>query len=86
MLVGGIAEMFMLERDREIIMLHKRRGFVRAALEAGVSILPVYYFGQSKVLSFGPKYVLLPHSEQSLVFAVWYVVQHSIAATDATKS
>jgi Diacylglycerol acyltransferase len=54
-LVGGIAEMFMLERDKEVIMLRKRRGFVRAAIEAGVPILPVYYFGQSKLLSFGPK-------------------------------
>jgi diacylglycerol O-acyltransferase 2, plant len=47
--------MFMLAHDREVIMLRKRRGFVRAAVEAGVPILPVYYFGQSKLLSFGPQ-------------------------------
>lgn len=73
-LVGGIAEMFMLEWDREIIMLQKRRGFVRAALEAGVPILPVYYFGQSKVLSFGPKYVLLEHPLSVLPSAFWLLV------------
>lgn len=50
--------MYMLEREKEIIMLRKRKGFVRAAIESGVPILPVYYFGQSKVLSFGPKCVL----------------------------
>lgn len=54
-LVGGIAEMFLTEPDREVIVLKRRRGFVRAALEAGVPILPVYYFGQSQVTSFGPR-------------------------------
>lgn len=52
---GGIAEMFVCERDREVAVVRNRRGFVRAAVEAGVPLLPVYYFGNSQLLSFGPR-------------------------------
>lgn len=54
--VGGIAEMYMGDRVRERIKLRGRRGFAKIALEEQVDgIVPVYYFGQSKVLDFGPK-------------------------------
>lgn len=52
---GGIAEMFECEREREVVVLRNRRGFVRAAVQAGTPLLPVYYFGNSQLLSFGPR-------------------------------
>lgn len=53
-IVGGIAEMFMLHAHHEQIKLRSRRGFVRLALEAGTPIVPTYFFGNSQVRSFGP--------------------------------
>ena len=38
-------------------MLRNRRGFVRVAVEHGAYLIPVYYFGQSTFLSFGPKWL-----------------------------
>jgi len=56
-LVGGIAEIFKLHPDKERIVLRNRRGFVRVAVEHGAYLIPVYYFGQSTFLSFGPKWL-----------------------------
>ncbi|EFJ49248.1 hypothetical protein VOLCADRAFT_89965 [Volvox carteri f. nagariensis] len=57
-LPGGIAEMFAQAEvggsERERIKMLGRRGFVRLALETGVPIVPVYHFGNSQLLSFGP--------------------------------
>lgn len=52
--VGGIAEMFMLSPDAEHVYVKQRKGFVRAAIIAGASIVPVYYFGQSALLNLLP--------------------------------
>ncbi|WIA37886.1 hypothetical protein OEZ86_014733 [Tetradesmus obliquus] len=57
LMVGGIAEMFMIRRDHERIKLKDRKGFVRVALEHGVPILPVYMFGANQVLDFGPPWL-----------------------------
>ncbi|KAG2439722.1 hypothetical protein HYH02_010600 [Chlamydomonas schloesseri] len=56
-IVGGIAEMYMQSRTKEQIMLKDRKGFVRVAVEEGVDggIVPVYHFGNSQVLDFGPQ-------------------------------
>ncbi|GLI66395.1 hypothetical protein VaNZ11_010187, partial [Volvox africanus] len=42
---------------RHQIMLRDRKGFVRVAVEEGVDggIVPVYHFGNSRVLDFGPQ-------------------------------
>lgn len=46
----GIAEMYMGDKKVERIKLRGRRGFCKIALEEQVDgIVPVYYFGQSKV-------------------------------------
>jgi len=55
--VGGIAEMFMMRPEREQIMLKKRKGIVRIAVQTGTDIIPVYHFGNTKVLSFGPTWL-----------------------------
>lgn len=49
LMVGGIAEMFMIRKDHERIKLKDRKGFVRIALEHGTPILPVYMFGANQV-------------------------------------
>lgn len=60
---GGIAEMFVCESSREVVVLRDRRGFVRAAVQHGVPLLPVYYLGNSQLLSFGPKCAPPPLSD-----------------------
>jgi hypothetical protein len=56
-MVGGIAEMFMLRKDAEVLKLRSRKGFVRLALEHGTDILPTYLFGNSAILDFGPRWL-----------------------------
>eukprot|EP00879_Flechtneria_rotunda_P005483 GHRR01005776.1.p1 GENE.GHRR01005776.1~~GHRR01005776.1.p1 ORF type:complete len:250 (+),score=65.05 GHRR01005776.1:1680-2429(+) len=52
---GGIAEMFMVEKDREVIKLLDRKGFVRIAIEEGADLLPCYHFGNSQLFQWKPK-------------------------------
>lgn len=54
---GGIAEMFMIDDDKEIIKLRDRKGFVRLAVEAGADIVPCYHFGNSQLFRFGPRWL-----------------------------
>eukprot|EP00873_Tetraselmis_striata_P020064 jgi/Tetstr1/440328/TSEL_028665.t1 len=56
-IVGGIAEMFMMREDREQIYLRRRKGIVRMAVETGHDIVPIYHFGNTSVLSFGPAWL-----------------------------
>jgi len=55
--VGGLAEMYMQYNDHEEILLKSRKGFVRVAVETGCPLVPVYYFGVSQILNFGPKII-----------------------------
>eukprot|EP00475_Leptophrys_vorax_P022283 TRINITY_DN30323_c0_g1_i1.p1 TRINITY_DN30323_c0_g1~~TRINITY_DN30323_c0_g1_i1.p1 ORF type:complete len:200 (-),score=36.10 TRINITY_DN30323_c0_g1_i1:58-657(-) len=48
-IVGGVAEMFMIYPDREEVLVKKRQGFIKAAIELGAEIIPVYYFGNSQL-------------------------------------
>jgi hypothetical protein len=57
-MVGGIAEMYLLRPDYECIKLLDRKGFVRIAIEHGANILPVYMFGVSKMMAFGPPWLM----------------------------
>lgn len=52
---GGIAEMYLLNDGAEVIKVRDRKGFVRIAVEQGAPILPVYHFGNSAMLRYGPK-------------------------------
>eukprot|EP00775_Hariotina_reticulata_P011003 gene11003-11157_t len=60
--VGGVAEMYMQDPHKERIKLLDRKGFVRVAVEQGISggIVPAYNFGNTQV------YDILPHSAASL--------------------
>jgi hypothetical protein len=48
---GGIAEMSRVSEDMEIVYLKKRKGFIKLALETGSSLVPVYHFGNTKILT-----------------------------------
>lgn len=54
---GGIAEMFLLDKEREVIKIRERKGFVRIAVEHGIPLLPVWHYGNSSMLHFGPKFM-----------------------------
>eukprot|EP00775_Hariotina_reticulata_P011662 gene11662-11805_t len=54
-IVGGIAEMYMKHPAKERIMLRRRKGFVRVAVETGTSIVPVYHFGCTQALDAWPQ-------------------------------
>jgi 2-acylglycerol O-acyltransferase 2 len=57
-IVGGIAEMFMQHPHKERVLLKTRKGFVRVAIETGADgIVPVYHFGNSQTLDFGPEWL-----------------------------
>lgn len=55
--MGGIAEMFMLKDDREEVMLRTRKGLMRTAIETGTAVVPTYFMGNSRVLKFGPQFL-----------------------------
>lgn len=50
---GGIAEMFENhpKSKQETILLRKRKGFIKLALQSGASIVPVYVFGNTSAMS-----------------------------------
>jgi len=56
---GGIAEMF-YGIDEEQIILRKRKGFCKLALETGASLVPCYCMGANQVYTryFGPRSLL----------------------------
>ena len=49
--IGGIAELFLTSGRDEKIFAKKRKGFVKLALRSGAEIVPVYFFGNTSVLS-----------------------------------
>lgn len=52
LVVGGIEEMFYTPgsaREYEQIILRKRKGFIKLALETGADIIPMYSFGANQV-------------------------------------
>lgn len=52
--MGGIAEMFMLRDDREEVLLRNRSGLMKTSIELQTPIVLVYYMGNSRILKFGP--------------------------------
>jgi 2-acylglycerol O-acyltransferase 2 len=54
---GGIAEMYLAGGESDHIYIKSRKGFVSVAVEEGINIVPVYHFGNTAILSFGPKFL-----------------------------
>lgn len=48
--VGGVAEMFLINNEKEKVYLKKHRGFVREAIKHGADLVPVFCFGNSRLL------------------------------------
>ena len=77
LVVGGILEMFCTPGDApyEQIVLSKRKGFIKLALETGAGILPYYSFGanQTYYRLFGPRHVFATLSSKlQLSILVWF--------------
>lgn len=46
---GGIAEMYLVNSEKEEIFLKKRRNTVKTAIQEGAHIVPVFFFGNTKL-------------------------------------
>ena len=51
-LAGGVAELFLTNREQEKIYFKNRKGLIKIAISKGVPLVPVYYFGQSQLYDF----------------------------------
>jgi len=48
---GGVAEIFEVNNNDEVILMKERKGFVKLALQTGTPLVPSYIFGNTKLLS-----------------------------------
>jgi 1-acyl-sn-glycerol-3-phosphate acyltransferase len=48
---GGIAEMYLMNKDTEGIFLRKRLNTVKAAIQEGADIVPVFFFGNTRLFN-----------------------------------
>ena len=49
--IGGIAELFLVSQSEERLFARKRKGFIKLALRNGAEVVPVYFLGNTSVLS-----------------------------------
>uniref|UniRef100_A0A7S0VKA2 Acyltransferase n=1 Tax=Polytomella parva TaxID=51329 RepID=A0A7S0VKA2_9CHLO len=62
---GGVQEVLLLEKNKEVLFLKSRKGFIRLAIRNGAPVVPIFAFGQTRTYSWarlGP-----PIVPQSLV-------------------
>lgn len=48
---GGIAEMFLINDDNEVLYFKKRQNTVKAAIQEGAHIIPMFFFGNTKIFN-----------------------------------
>lgn len=70
--VDGIAGMYVNEPDKEMVKFTGRKGFIRAAIDTGTPIIPVFQFGTSSLLKLVPKW-LEPYARK-MQCAMGYIV------------
>lgn len=80
LVVGGIQEMFYGNAGKEQIIISKRKGFIKLAMETGAGIIPSYTFGANNCYwrPFGPQSILAKLSKILQISLVpwcgrWYV-------------
>ena len=49
LIVGGAAESLKVQKGKIVLILKKRKGFIRIALETGTDLVPVFSFGENDV-------------------------------------
>jgi 2-acylglycerol O-acyltransferase 2 len=48
---GGVSEVLKMEKEREVVYLRKRYGFVKIAIQSGAALMPAYAFGATRTYS-----------------------------------
>ena len=48
---GGVSEVLKMEKEREVVYLRKRYGFVKIAIQTGAALMPAYAFGATRTYS-----------------------------------
>ena len=69
---GGIAELFLCDHETEKVFVHKRKGFVKVALQSGVDIVPVYFFGNTQILKVAKPAVLRWLARTTGISLTWF--------------
>jgi len=70
--IGGIAELFLTSQNEERLFARKRKGFVKLALRTGAEIVPIYFMGNTSVLSVLTGSVLRKVARMSGVTLTWF--------------
>jgi hypothetical protein len=70
--IGGIAELFRCSESHETLILQKRKGFIKLALQTGADIVPMYFFGNTSVLSVFTHPFLESISRKYQVSLTWF--------------
>jgi len=70
--VGGAAESMYTSTDQISIVLEKRKGFVKLALQHGAQLVPTFSFGEAHI------YNILPQPEGSLIRNLQEKVRHVV--------
>lgn len=50
-IVGGIAEMYLVSPDKEEVFLQKRKNTVKTAIQEGANIVPAFFFGNTRLFN-----------------------------------
>ena len=70
--IGGIAELFCCSTTKEQLVLKNRKGFIKLALQVGSDIVPLYFFGNTSVLSCFTNPFLESISRKYQVSLTWF--------------
>eukprot|EP01038_Epipyxis_sp_PR26KG_P004283 gene4283-6070_t len=50
---GGIAEMYLVSESNEAVYLKSRKSTIKVAIQEGADIIPVFFFGNTRILKLG---------------------------------
>lgn len=70
--IGGIAELFLASGSSETLYVKKRKGFIKLALRSGAEVVPVYFLGNTSVLSVVSNRMLRGFARRTGVTLTWF--------------